>query len=276
MAPRRLQDLLLREPLQWGRDFCEEMLNFLPDPEITPAYKYAFCRQLKKELPALQGSLHRERSPLAGGALMLTEGYPALRLLLLQLLHVFLPGPETSSSGGMRLHRLREGIEFMKILLEDMRVSLETDPCWREAIAKGLMVIERKGLTGKTLCLQGRVPLSIFALPYRLQGPPACYLRDVHGVLLFKGGEGEPAELTGEKVFLHEVGHALFANMVRGQGQDRESKISFLLQQCLMRAARRAASLPQGGQGEGQVSPKLLAENFCHTFVRVMLADPCQ
>lgn len=323
MAPSRPEAVLKKEPLQWGRDFCEELLAFLRDPEIPAPYKGEYCRYLRRDLAEARRSLQGVRVLLAGGSLTMVEGYPALRLLILHLLEVYLP--REGEDGQQLLHAVKK-IDFLRILLAEMETTLEAGPPWPEFIRKSLTLLKEKGLGAwellRQLPLQGKVPLSAYILPYGQPGSPACYLKDIHAVLLFRNGQGgwgagvgagagagyEAGEelegfgftggagfagvagVAGETVFLHELGHALFARMVweesgegagvgagRGAGAGgRRFSAPPLLDRCLTGALTRMRreGEPEGEQGAVRVreAPALLAENFCHVFVRIILS----
>jgi len=273
------RDLLKNEPLQWGRDFCAGMADFLSDPETSPSYQWAYCCQLQKELQPLRSLLLREGDSLAGGALVFTEGYAALRRLLLELLHAYLPRKNKRPASAAPGRLLRAGVGLMQSLLQDMEANLEPGPSWGSTVVKGTAFLRGKGIGEKCFMLPGGRPLHIFSFPYRHAGSPACYLRDIHGILLFNEGEREERggiKSGGKKegpdaIYLHEMGHALFAVMVRQQGLSAAGAWPFLLKECLLQAGRRTIH----AKGRENLHPpkRLLAENFCHIFTRVMLSE---
>ena len=276
----RLEQILKREPLQWGRDFCEDMLEFLQDPEIPPLYKMRYCQHLRADLLSARRSLQGKRTLLAGGALVVAEGYTALRCLILNFLEIHWPRAEAGCNSQPMVF-LQNRLEFLHVLLNEMKVSLAAGPPWPECIHKGLTLLREKGLSAHELSLQipGRVPLSTFILPYGQQGSPACYLKDLHAILLFKDGAGVPAGEAGaqgevraaaENIFLHELGHALFARIVRERKQILSTGSRDLLTRCLRGAADRMTLRPGGEREPGGTR---LAENFCHAFVKAVLAD---
>lgn len=269
MTPSHPEQLLKKEPLQWGRDFCEDMLAFLQDSEIPAHYKSGYCRHMGRDLLAAQRSMQGKRTPLAGGALVVTEGYTALRSLILHLVAVGMPRTEKVFHDSEMLF-LQSKIKFLLTLLNDMRETLEKGIAWPSSIQRGLALMGEKGLAARELPLQlpGRVPLCVYILPYMQEGSPACYLKDIHGILLFKNGAGRTPQVAGENIFLHELGHALFARLVRDQGQNLAGSNRWLLARCLRGAVGRLAR----DAGQEREDAARLAENFCHVFVRTILA----
>jgi hypothetical protein len=278
MIPSRPEQMLKREPLQWGRDFCEDLLEFLRDPEIPDLYKMAYCRHMRGDLLAARRSLQGKGTHLAGGAMVVAEGFTALRFLILNFLEICWPRAESGYDNGPFIF-LERKIEFLQDLLMEMETTLEADPPWPECIQKGLTLLREKGLSAHELPLQspGRVPLSAFILPYGQQGSPACYLKDLHAILLFKSGNAglardirtqEDVRVAAENIFLHELGHAFLARMLREQDPGFSPGSRGLLARCLRKAAHRTVSR-QGGERE---TATRLAESFCHVFVSTILA----
>ena len=264
MFPCHPETILSREPLQWGRDFCRCAVSFLEDADTSPTYKLALCAWVRRDARLALAKMNREWQKLAGGALWVSQGFSACRLLILNYLTVNLPARVQDYAGEEGIDSLRAKMDFLQNLLEEMQADMEARPFPLTALRGALSCLERRGLDADTFTLAKKAPLSVYILPYTTGHGPGMYLRDLHAMLLFGCPSGARER---ETVVLHEMGHALLANLLRqGPGAAWGTGLPEPLKGAALALTAKSGSGLSLQEGKG-------AEGFCHNFVRTVQGE---
>ncbi len=257
------EKILWQEPLQWGIDFCQSILEFLSEEDTPPSYKVRYCQGLHYEALLSFNSLQKERQAIEGNTVFLTRTHTAMRLFALHFLSNSLLCKNQNYPDELAIKNLFKKFSYLQNFLIEMEVNIEKTSFSIESYLHVFYCLKRKGFKSGILKIHGTVPLTIYTLPYENKTAPACYLRDLHAVLLFEASlklEDMPL------VLLHEIGHALFANMLRDL-EEKSTEERFKEQILSLLAIKTTKRTKVSKHFTSRLN--VMSENFCHHFVKV-------